>query len=331
MARHRYFAHGVCLESDASFPEFIPYPSGQPEIELSVMPAAESGTAVPPEAVPVMDGYYNRIDGKLERFAMYGLPSEYLLKWDLLCDFVVARDGSRISCHPWSGVPWHDIRQFLLGRVLPLALNLRQVVTLHAGGVLVPGGAIGLVAGSGTGKSTLIATFASLGFPLVSDDVLAIREDGDGVCVSPGSSYVRLRRESLEFLGPRLPTSREPEPDFDKSRVYLAEGRTPADAVPTPLLAIYFLKRTAETDGCPEISSMELRDALPLLLGNTTNASLLENPQLVEQFGILSRLVRRVPVRRMVYPSRFDALPGLCEALLSDQGIHVDLRLPATA
>ena len=318
-----YYVHGVCLESNVDFPELLPSPFGHPEVALSVKHSTRLSLRGLPETTSRVDGFYYRPDGGRESFTMYGYDSHYVLRWRSLCDFQVSRDGSQIDCYPWPGVSWSNITPFLLGRVLPLALNFRGIVTLHAGAVVLPSGAIAFVADSGTGKSTLVASLASRGFPLVADDVLAVRTDPGRVCVFPGSSKVRLTQESLSFLAPTLPLSSNPEPDYDKTRVYLRDqGNGIGPSTIITLRATYFLVRSPEkTKSSIEISTVPPQEALMLLLTHTTNVSLLEPRHVAEQFLSLSKLVCHVPAKRVEYPSDLRSLPDVCAALLEDQGV----------
>jgi hypothetical protein len=282
-------------------------------------PSATAGLGEVPETAILLKGVYPRPRGDRGSFAYYGFSDHYIARWRLLCDFQISRDGSCINCQPWAEVPWSDIKPFLLGRILPLALNLRGVLTLHSGAVLFPHGAIAIVAVSGTGKSTLAATLTCLGHSLVADDVLAIREQDGEYYAELGGPQVRLTEESLGFLGPQLPSFRPPEPDYDKVRVHLREDGIGAG--PKPLRAIYLLDRRPREEG-EDIRFLTLpaKEALPILLRNINNYVLLERTQLEHQFAMIARLVGQVPVIVLAYPSGLDLLPKVCAKLLERHG-----------
>lgn len=318
MVLHKYLVHGVCLESNVEFPEFTPLPSGAPDITLIREPSPAAGFGELPESAILLKGFYPLRQGGTGAFAYCGFSDHLLARWELLCDFQVSRSGSWISCQPWAGVPWSDIRPFLLGRVLPLALNLRGTLTLHSGAVLFPHGAIALVAESGTGKSTLAATLACSGYALIADDVLAVREKYGRFQLELGSSHVRLTEESLDVLKSGFPSPANVEPDYDKRRVYLRRNGLGTD--PMPLRAIYLLNRRPLEEGEDvRISTLPPREALLALINNINNAVLLERPLLRQQFAILAKLVGQVPVKVLEYPSGFGSLPEVREALLNDQ------------
>ena len=301
MVHHKYLVHGVCLESNVEFSEFTPHPSGAPDITLMREPSPPAGFGALPETAILLKGYHRLPQGGTGSFSYCGFSGHYLVRWDQLCDFQVSRDGSWITCQPWAGVPWSDIRPFVLGRVLPLALNLRGTLTLHSGAVLLPHGAIALVAESGTGKSTLAANLACSGYTLIADDVLAVTENHGRFYVELGYSYVRLTGESLDVFWSGLPAPATVELDYDKSRVYM-RGQVIGTS-PMPLQAIYLLKRRPrEEGGNVRISTLLPQKALPGLIGNINNAILLERHQLGQQFLNLGRLADQVPVKIRTFP-----------------------------
>lgn len=323
-----YLAHGVALGGNVEFPEFGAS-TQTPEIVVWRETAPVGGADPLPQSALLRHAHYQTTAGAVADFGFYGLDGCYVARWHQLCDFRIQRDGRRIDCAPWPGVDWGDIRPFLLGRILPLALNFRGVLVLHSGGVLLPQGAIALVATPGTGKSTLAAQFACLGYPLVADDVLAVAEVNAAFTVSVGSSHVRLTEESLGFLQDSLPRGSAPTPDYDKSRVSFRDSRDP-DA-PVPLRGIYLLSRRPEREGEIKITTVPPQAALPLVLQNVSNRTLLQRPQLAQYFGVLCRLISQVPVKILEYPSALDQLPRLCQTLVQDSAVPAELTLDRPA
>lgn len=317
MTNSTYFMHGTAVESNINFPGFQRQTTGKAEIAIT---RALSSLAAPedsPKGHLIVEGIYEGPGNTERAFYMHGFRSHYVLSWENLCDFLVLRDGSRIECHPSADVPWSDIRQFLLGRVLPLALNLRDVVTLHGGGVLMPKGAVAFVATSGVGKSTLISALNSIGHRIITDDVIAIREVGEEFRMFFGPPQVRLTQESLDRMMPHISAV---EPDYDKYRVTLPGESRKNQVTGAPLEAVYMLKRSQDHDSPICISTLPSLEALPTLLRNTTNLQLLEGLQVKQQFLILSRLVGRVPIKVLEFPSNFESIPDVCTAILEAQG-----------
>jgi serine kinase of HPr protein (carbohydrate metabolism regulator) len=95
-----------------------------------------------------------------------------------------------------------------LHTVLAALLHQRGCLVLHASAVLMNGGADVVSGETGAGKSTLLAALAAKGFPVVSDDVTAVRAlPGGGIEVIPGPQWIHLcedaaARLSLQSTGP---------------------------------------------------------------------------------------------------------------------------------
>ena len=320
----RYLVHGVCLESNCGLPQFASLPDGKPELTIFRTNPSPHAMGQLPQAALALKSFYVSPRGGRGSFELYRLEDFHVLRLSSLCDFQVYMDGSEITIHPRVDVRWEDIRPFLIGRVLPLALSYRGLATLHAGCVGLPGGAIAFLGRPGTGKSTLVASFTSSGFPLVADDVLAATEEQGRFCVFFGSAQVRLRDDSLAVLGPSLASFGGPTPDYDKSRLQLRHRNGHKRDSPVPLRAIYLLHRETRAQlGGVEITALSPKEALPVLVGRSTNIRLLERKQIARrQFAFLSRLVTCVPVKRLRYPSNLKLLDSVLNSLLEDQGVR---------
>src|SRR5207253_28021 len=86
------------------------------------------------------------------------------------------------------------------------------------------------------------------------------------------------------------------------------------------LRAIYALNRPSKTERTRRISirAVSQRQAFLELTKNTFNCRVIETERLKNQFAFATQLAARVPVRRLSYPRRFDLLPSVREAILSD-------------
>ncbi|MFL6234525.1 MAG: hypothetical protein ACJ76N_15445 [Thermoanaerobaculia bacterium] len=204
-----------------------------------------------------------------------------------------------------------------LGPVLSYWFELRGLPTLHASAVVVNGRAVAFVSRHGGGKSGLAAAMVQAGFPLLTDDLLVLEEREDRWEARP--SYPEMRMwpdEAAHFVGPPedLPLV---QADSEKRRVAIGDGGFGSfrDAS-TPLACLYLASRRPETGGDIEIQPVSRSEALIELVRHSFS------PRLVEAAGLqparldrLARLVRAVPVRRLVYPSGFDRLPEVVRSL----------------
>lgn len=210
--------------------------------------------------------------------------------------------------------------EYLGTSVLPLWLQLSGRPVLHAAAVCLDGEAVGLLARSGGGKSTLASALVARGARLLCDDHIVVHTDGGVGRVWMGRPHARLWPDSLRTLGVDADALPRVAPSSEKRRVPLGA----VDGDPTalgwcPLKVVYVLKRGASADGSVSIETLPPVEALTALLayGQMAGAS--------EMIGAgprrlppLARLVREVPVRRLAYPSAFEQLPEVCQAIESN-------------
>lgn len=138
--------------------------------------------------------------------------------------------------------PWRWQR-LLFAQVLPLAASLQGLHVAHSSAVELDGRAIGFVAPSGTGKTSVCAHLVGGGASFLTDDALAIdTSDGTTATAHPGAGVISVHRRELKSmtaaararLGPVVGTP------ADKIQV----GVTPVGRS-LPLERIYFLRRGA--------------------------------------------------------------------------------------
>lgn len=229
---------------------------------------------------------------------------------------VVDSGGSRV----WATWPSHlsveDTAAYLLGPTLGFVLRLRGTTCLHASAVAVDGRAVALVGPSGAGKSTTAAAFARQGYPVLTDDVLALTEAGCEILAHPAYPRVRLWPSSVRGLygdSDALPCM---TPNWEKRYLDLsAEGR-PFQRHMLGLGAIYVLgERSAKG---MRIELLGPREAVMALIANTYTSYLLDRAMRANEFNVLHRLVGKVPVLRVSPCEGFAGLPKLCALIAED-------------
>ena len=94
-----------------------------------------------------------------------------------------------------------NIIPFLLGPVMALLLHQRGFLVLHGSAVNTGTGAVAFLGHRGNGKSTTAIHLYVEGYPLVADDILAIKFDDEGLpVVYPGYPHVRLSDEAYHHV-----------------------------------------------------------------------------------------------------------------------------------
>jgi hypothetical protein len=232
--------------------------------------------------------------------------------------FAVERQGREV----WGDWPENytleDACTYLLGPVLGFVLRLRGVICLHASAVAVDGQAIALVGSPGAGKSTIAAAFAQCGFSVIADDVVALVEDGKDFQVQPGYPRLNLWSDSVRTLFGSEEALPRITPTWDKRYLALGENRFGFASKPLPLGAVYVLASREAALEAPVIDHLSGSDALAEFVTNTYVNYLLDRHMRSREFDLLTRLVVRIPIRRVRPPADYSAFFDLSEAIAND-------------
>lgn len=117
--------------------------------------------------------------------------SEILIHWREWATISI-RDGKKIVVDPVEGADDRIIELLVAGSGLGVLLHQRQRVTLHASAVAIGDGAVAFVGEKGMGKSTTATAFMKEGYPVLTDDVLAIDTSTESPQVTPGGRHFKL-------------------------------------------------------------------------------------------------------------------------------------------
>lgn len=149
---------------------------------------------------------------------------EYLLQVPKVARFHVTM--SRITVCPEPEAADTAVRLYLFGSVMGALLHLHGVLPLHGSAVALPlgAGAAVFVGVSSAGKSTLAAALSQRGYPLMADDVSAIRVSSNGCILYPGLARSKLWLKSMQFLELDLADGRSVRPDKYAFDMALAGG-----------------------------------------------------------------------------------------------------------
>jgi hypothetical protein len=244
--------------------------------------------------------------------------------------FAVERRGREIWADWPENYTLEDACTYLLGPVMGFVLRLRGVTCLHASAVAISEHAVGLAGFPGAGKSTAAAAFARNGYPVITDDVVALAEEGETFLVPPGYPRVNLWPDSVRaFYGSEEALPRI-TPTWDKRFVALGDNGLGFAAKPLPLGAIYILGEREAALSTPIVETLAGGDALAELVANTYVNYLLDRDMRAREFDVLSRVVAGIPIRRVRPLSDPAAVFDLCEAIACDAR-RVMVSSPASA
>ena len=306
----RYRLFGTTVESQFPFGVRLPRGYGPPglTLRLSPQPILSLDRSRLLYSSPFQD------DEGASLGALYREPAGDILRFAGAGDFLISSEHIDGYSLGWR----NDLAELrLLGPVLSYWFERRGLPTFHASGVSVNGRAVAFVSHHGGGKSGLAAGLVAAGASLLTDDLLVLEEGKDRWEARPSYPLMRMwPDEAGHFLGSfaGLPLVQK---DSEKRSVAAGEGGfgTFHDAS-SPLACIYLATRVERADGV-EIQPVSRSEALIELVRHSFS------PRLVEAAGLqparldrLARLVRSVPVKRLVYPSGFERLEEVASQIL---------------
>src|SRR5437660_418687 len=210
--------------------------------------------------------------------------------------FAVERRGRDVWADWPENYTLEDACTYLLGPVMGFVLRLRGTVCLHASAVAINDRAIALVGLPGAGKSTTAAAFGCAGFPVLSDDVVALGDKGTQFLVQPGYPRVNLWPDSAFTLfksGDALPRI---TPTWEKRYMPLGQDGHYFAPKPLPLGAIYILDSRDRTLSSPVVEVLSGKEAFMALVANTYVNYLLDQDIRRPAFDVLSRVVSEAPI-----------------------------------
>ena len=244
----------------------------------------------------------------------------YLLRFNQLADFFVSADGREITHQPEPDVPCNTIRHLLLDQVIPLVINLRGGEALHASAVLTGQRAVAFAGQTGSGKSTVAGSFLSAGYPLLSDDCLALEEKDEEVFAKPAYPGLRLWKDAAGELFGENKTYRAVAHYTSKNQVDIEPKPEAFCSEPKPLKRLYVIADASESEGETDIviDSLPPRDSFMALLKAAFRLDITDQNMLTRQFRFLERVVSKVSIKRLIYPRDFNFLPAVREAILKD-------------
>jgi hypothetical protein len=225
--------------------------------------------------------------------------------------------------HVWVRTPadqtTEDTSAYLLGPIMGTVLRMRGVLCLHASVVVIDGQAVAFTGPSGAGKSTTAATFAMMGYPVVTDDVLALTDEGQQFLARPAYPRVRLWPSSAQGLFGSADSLPAMTPNWDKCYLSLSGSAYRFQATPVPLKAVYFLSpRLPAQAQVARFLQVHPAQAVVELLPECYGGKYVPELSRAHEFDVLTRLVECVSLRRVSAANGFDRIHSFCEAIVND-------------
>ncbi len=316
-----YFAYGLSICSNRAVPGLKSLPSlSESDVDLQLgYPVA---TLLRMNSCPYVTRYVSSdADGDgVPQLIVQQARDQTLYHWVYRdgTEFLLDHRGSRIWAQWPSEETIENMATYLLGPILGFVLRLRGVTCLHASAIAVGGEAIAFLGAAGAGKSTTAAFFATLGYPVLSDDVVALTDQSSSFFIQPGYPGLRLWPESVNALYGSPEVLPRLTPTWDKRYLDLKQSGYHFQRRPLPLAAIYILGERSMDPSAPSIETVPAQASLITLVRNTYVNYVLDKRMRAQEFEILGRLIRHVRLRRLVPNANPVYLTKLCDLVLDD-------------
>jgi len=246
--------------------------------------------------------------------SLYHEPAGEILSFAGAGDFLIRSDHIDGYSPDWSN-GLAELR--FLGPVLSYWFERRGLPAFHASAISVQGRAVAFVSRHGGGKSGLAAGMIAAGASLLTDDLLVLEEREGHWEARPSYPLMRMWPDEAEhFLGNYAGLPRVQEDSEKRSVAVGAGGFGTFHDASSPLACIYLATRVEGAE-IVQIQPVSRSEALIELVRHSFSPRLVEAAGLQPaRLDLLARLVRRVPVRRLVYPSRFERLGEIAGQIL---------------
>jgi hypothetical protein len=230
-------------------------------------------------------------------------------------EFFVDSAGERIwgSCPP--PLTQEDLVTYLLGPVMGFVLRRKGATPLHASAVRLGDSAVVFAGPAGAGKSTTAAALALRGAAGICEDIAVLHKGNGNFFLRPGYPRVCLWPDAVEKLFGSKDALPDLTPTWDKKYLGLDDARGVFERRTLPVGAIYLLADRSEEESAPRLEEIPPREALMELVSNTYMNQLLSREQRAEEFELLSRLVSRVPCKRLIPHRSASRIGALCEII----------------
>ena len=233
-------------------------------------------------------------------------------------EFLVDRAGTGVTMWWPESVAFDDAVSYLIGPILGTVLRLRGTTVLHACAIGIDGQAVIMLGDAGAGKSSLASAFARQGYPILTDDLVALKDNGGSLEVQPGHTWIFVPPETVKVLFGVPDALPQAVPPWPKRRLDLTQEGYRYQHEPLPLRAVYLLGRRSLSARAPFVRGVRARRALFTLLVNSHAARRVQVGMPDRDFDVLSRIAASLPVRRITPSADPNRLPGLCQAILAD-------------
>ncbi|WP_309121668.1 aldolase [Paenibacillus sp.] len=249
---------------------------------------------------------------------VYAVEDRILFRVPDTAIFSIA-SGNTILVSPSDGMEEDKMRLYLLGTCMAIVLLQRKILPLHGSAIKLGDMAYAIVGESGAGKSTLASMLMRYGYPLVSDDLIAVSfetESGGarrGPEIIPSFPQQKLWSESLRRLEMKIGDYR---PLFERENKYAVPIKDRFYGKRLPFGGVFELVKTEE--GNVDVAALRGLEAVRALYRHTFRNFFVPMLGLQQwHLDVSVQLLQCIQVRQLRRPSNGDTIVQLAESIIS--------------
>ncbi|GMN01954.1 hypothetical protein [Erythrobacter sp. MTPC3] len=227
-------------------------------------------------------------------------------------DFLISRQLDAIDVFPAPDAGDEVIERLLHTAIAPLLGNHQDGLFLHGSAVRIDDQAVAFLGLSRSGKTTLAASFASHGFPFLTEDVIDLDFDGDIHWLRPKRTAMRLFPDSARhILGDRatnLPTAAKADLHPESDIAFSGE----------PAVLRYVFVLGVDHDASTKLTPLRDGQALISLMPHAFLLDVEDKQRLRCHFDRLAAVAERAECFALDFQRDFSKLPEVREAILTE-------------
>ncbi|MFE7060535.1 aldolase [Sutcliffiella sp. NPDC057660] len=249
-------------------------------------------------------------------------PNQYFHVKENLCMFHVPgtaifliQNGKEIIVSPHEDAAEDNIRLYLLGTCMGAILMQRRILPLHGSAIAINGKAYAIVGDSGAGKSTTASALLRQGYELISDDVIPVSFNEQGIpMVTPAYPQQKLWQESIEEFGME---SSDFRPIIDRETKFAIPVASQFCNQPLTLAGVFELMKTGNED--LQFSSVTGLERFHLLFQHTYRNFFIPRAGLMEwHFQTSARMVNKMSFFRIQRPTSYFTTDKITDFILTN-------------
>ena len=280
--KYYYKVYGLTVESEVTCEELVVWDKAENEVSDVII---EFGTPTEDVQQQLELGEVCRYESQLMWFKVPRIATYCIIQ------------GKRILIDKELDATLLDVKQFLLGSCLGMIMLQRDMIAIHGGTIAMNGKGLIITGNRGAGKSTLTSALRLKGYPLVADDVSAMKS----LMVQPAYPQQKVCEDMMNYLG--YHSTNYKHINLDQKTKYLIPTKDQFSYNPVPLKGIIELVSDEMIDHI-EVEELKGSEKLMTIYNNIYRIEMKRcagiNPTFFKQ---CVQLTSEIPVYRMKRPT----------------------------